>query len=55
VCRNRYQAWQDTVRGLQKIVRDDVETNIQVLDAGEVRPAARVLGEVLWPLLDGTV
>jgi len=40
VCRNRYQAWQDTVRGLQKIVRDDVETNIQVLDAGEVRPAA---------------
>ncbi len=40
VCRNRYQAWQDTVRGLQKIVRDDVETNIQVLDAGEVRPVA---------------
>ena len=35
--RNKYQAWQDEVRGMQKIVRDGVETNIQVLDAGEVR------------------
>ena len=38
--RNNYQAWQDEVRGMQKIVRDGVETNIQVLDAGEVRVSA---------------
>lgn len=41
--RNEYQAWQDEVRGLQKIVRDGVETNIQVLDDGEVSQAALLL------------
>ena len=38
--RNEYQAWQDEVHGMQKVVRDGVETNIQVLDAGEVRVSA---------------
>ena len=35
--RYRYQAWQDELRGLQKIIRDEVETNIQVLGEEGVR------------------
>ena len=40
LCRYEYQAWQDEVHGMQRIVRDGVETNIQVLGKGEVRTSA---------------
>ena len=40
LCRYEYQAWQDEEHGLQRIVRDGVETNIQVLGEGEVRTFA---------------
>ncbi|KAK9846258.1 hypothetical protein WJX81_000204 [Elliptochloris bilobata] len=46
--RYQYQAWQDEERGMQKIIRDGVETNIQVLGGGE----AGGLEYIMQPRID---